>query len=367
MKIICNGYDLSDAVNKVFKAVGPKTVNPILEGIKIEAANDCIKLTATDLELAIEKTIPADVKVDGCCVVPGRLFSEFTKKLNAESVELSIFDNARMKIRYRDSEGEINSLPADDYPVIKELKDAKFFTITGKNFRDLINKVSFCVSLDESRPILKGVLLSIEGEEITAVATDGYRLAKYVKTLESSDGNICSVIPARSLNEISRLIDDSDRPVKIAVQKNYIAVDLGHTKITSRVLEGNYINYKQIIPQVFETTATVPKDAFEAGLERAMLLARSDRNNLVKFDMHEDVMNLSSNSEMGKLDEFIDIKLSGRDLAIAFNARYFTELMRFIDSDCVSINFNDAIQPCIVQPTGSGDDLIYLVLPVRMI
>ena len=327
MKIICNGYDLSEAVNKVIKAVGAKTVSPILEGIKIETVDGGIKLTATDMELAIEKVIAAEVRAEGAVVVPGRLFAEFVKKIDAERVELSLFEDKKMKMRYRGCESEFNCLPEDEYPVIKKLDDAKCFTFLGKNLRDLINKVSFCVSTDESRPILKGVSLDLEGNTVTAVATDGYRLARCVKNVESSDGNMTAVVPARSLNEIARLIEDDEQPVTVALQKNYLAVDFQHTCVTSRLLEGSYINYRQIIPQRFETRATLAKDAFSASLERAILLTRSDRNNLVKFDMHENMMDITSDSEAGRVDEHLDIKLEGKDLTIAFNARYFTELI----------------------------------------
>ena len=257
-------------------------------------------------------------------------------------------------------------MPEDEFPVIKKLEDACYFTFLGKNLRELINKVSFCVSTDESRPILKGVSLSIENGEVTAVATDGYRLARYVKPLEESGENLGVVVPARSLNEISRLIEDDEQPVKIALQKNYLAVDLQHTCITSRLLDGSYINYKQIIPQRFETRVTLAKDAFEDSLERAILLSRSDRNNLVRFDLHEDIMDITSNSEAGRIDEHLDVKLEGKDLSIAFNARYFTELIKYIGCDCMTVSFNDSVQPCIVTPADSAEDLLYLVLPVRM-
>lgn len=261
MKIVCNGYDLSDAVGKVIKAAGTKTVNPVLEGIKLECFDGAIKLTATDMELAIEKTISAEVKVEGSAVVPGRLFAEFVKKLDSERVELSVFGDNKMKIRYRDSEGELNCLPVDEFPVIKKLESAQKVTFLGKNLRDIINRVSFCVSADESRPILKGVCFTVENGDVTAVATDGYRLAKCVKTTEHSDGNVSAVIPARSLNEISRLIEDDEQTISVLFQKNYVAVDLGHTCITARVLDGNYIDYRRIIPQRFETRATVVVEA----------------------------------------------------------------------------------------------------------
>ena len=366
MKVVCNGYELAEAVNKVIKAVGSKTVNPVLEGIKIEAKDDAIKLTATDMELAIERVIPAEVKIEGATVVPGRLFSEFVKKLNMESIEISQFEERRMKIRYRESEGTLNCLPADEYPIIKKLDKAKKYRISGKSLKDIVNSVSFSVSTDDSRPVLKGVLFEIEGNEVTAVAIDGYRLAKVVGSLEESDGGITAIIPARSLNEISRLIEDDEQIIDIYLQRNYMAVDFAYTSITTRLIEGDFINYKQIIPQRFETMVTLSKDEFDQGLERAILLSRTDRNNLVRFDMHEGIMNLSSNSEAGDVAEKIDIKLDGHDLSIAFNARYFTEIIKYVDTECMTIKFNDSVQPCVVVPTGGTKDVLYLVLPVRM-
>lgn len=366
MKLICNGSDLSDAVGKVFKAVSTRTTNPILEGIKLKAENGTLRLTATDLELAIEKIIVADVKIEGETVVPGRFFAEFVKKLTQEQIELTLGETGRLKIKYTDSEGELQCLPADDYPEIKELADAQKFVIVKNEFRDLVNKVAFSVATDDARPMLKGVLLEIDEVTLTGVALDGYRLAKCVKPIEKTTAMMHALVPARCLTEISRLVEDSSDPVEICIQKNYMSVDLGHTKVTTRLLDIDFINYKQIIPAYFETMATLPKEQFEAALERAILLSRSDKSNLVRFDLKENVMQLSSNSDIGNITEKIFIKLDGKDLSIAFNARYFTEILRYIDSDSIMIKFTDAVSPCIIVPTGALEDFMYLILPVRM-
>lgn len=366
MKVICNGNDLSDAVSKVIKAVSSRNANPILEGIKLKAEQGSLTLTATDLELAIEKSIVADVKIEGETVVPGKFFSEFVKKLNKEQIELSIADGNQLKIRYMDSEGVLQCLSADDYPEIKELNEAQAFYIIKNEFKDLVNKIAFSVSGDDSRPMLKGVLLEIDEVSVTGVALDGYRLAKCVKPIEKTTAMMSAVVPARCITEIARLLEDSTDPVKISIQKNYMLVDLIHTKITSRLLDGDFINYKQIIPGSFEATVTVPKEQFENGLERAMLLARSEKNNLVRFDIRENVMQLSSNSEIGNITEKIPVSLNGVDISIAFNARYYTELLKFIGSDNVVIKFINSTSPCVVVPSGALEDIMYLVLPVRM-
>lgn len=367
MKLICNGNDLSDAVGKVFKAVSARTTNPVLEGIKLTAEQGTLTLTATDLELAIERSIVADIKIEGETVVPGRFFAEFVKKLTHEQIELSIDESNRLKIKYTDSEGLLQCMNPAEFPAIKELNEAQKFTIIKNEFRDLVNKISFSVSLDDARPMLKGVLLEISDVSLTGVALDGYRLAKCVKPIEKTTAMMSAVVPARCLNEISKLIDDSTDPVEICIQKNYMMVDLDHTRITTRLLDGDYINYKQIIPSNFETFVTIPKDHFEAGLERAILLAKSDKNNLVRFDIKESVMQLSSNSDIGNITEKIPVKLSGMDISIAFNARYFTELLRYIECDNVVIKFINSVSPCIVVPSGSIEDFMYLILPVRMI
>jgi len=366
MKIICNGNDLSDAVGKVLKAVGAKTANPILEGIKIKAENGSLTLIATDTELSIEKSIVADVKIEGETVVPGRFFGEFVRKLNREQITLTLNDKNQLKIQYDDSEGTLQCMNPDDFPQIKELSEAQNFVIYKNELKDLINKIAFSVSLDDSRPMLKGVLLEINNVSLTGVALDGYRLAKCVKPIESTTAMMSAVVPARCITEIAKLIEDANETVTIYIQKNYLMVDLIHTKITSRLLDGDYINYKQIIPSAFKSVVTLPAEQFEAGLERAILLARSDKNNLVKFDIRDGIMQLSSNSDIGNITEKIIIKLDGDDIAIAFNAKYFTELLRYVSCENIVIKFTTSVSPCVVVPSSANDDFLYLILPVRM-
>ncbi len=366
MKVICNGNDLAESVSKVLRACPTRTTNPVLEGIRLVASDGTLTLSATDLELAIEKSIVADVAIAGETVVPGKFFSEFVKKLTYDRIELSIIDGNRIKIKYTDSEGVLQCYDSAEFPQIKELNEAQRFTIIKNEFKDLVNKIAFSVSSDDARPMLKGVLLEISDVTITGVALDGYRLAKCVKPIETTSAMMSAVVPARCLAEIARLIDDSDDPFEILIQRNYLMVDLGHTKITSRLLDGDFINYKQIIPANFETNVTVPKEHFEAGLERAILLARSDKNNLVRFDVREDVMQLSSNSEIGNITEKIPVKLNGMDISIAFNARYFTDLLRYIECDNLVIKFINPSSPCVVEPSGGLEDFIYLILPVRI-
>lgn len=366
MKLICEGLDLSDAVLKVIKATATKTPNPILEGIKLTAGEDTLTLTATDLELSIEKTIPADVKIAGEVVVPGKFFADFVKKLSGEQIELSLDNKNSLKIRYTDSEGFLQCLNSEEFPQIKELVNPEKIVLKNNDFKDLINKTIFSVAVDDARPILKGCLFEIEQEEITAVALDGYRLALVHKPIVSSTAAFSCIVPARTLGEISRLLDDSEKEIELFIQKNYMLVQIDNTKIITRLLEGDFINYKQVIPQNTSTIVTINKKQLEFGLERASLLAKMDRNNLVKFDVREKLLTLTSSSDIGNVTENITIALDGKDISIAFNARYFSECMRNIEDEFIKINFTSPIAPCTIQ-SSSTEEYLYLILPMRIV
>ena len=365
MKIICDGADLSDAVLKVSKGTSNKTTNPILEGIKVVAEEDFITLSATDLELSIEKTIRGMVQIEGEMVVPGKFFCEYIKKLNNEQIELSVDEKNVLSIKYTDSVGKIQCLNANEFPQIKQLDDSQYFEMAEKDLKALISKSIYAVATEDVRPILKGVKLEVVDDTITAVALDGYRLAVVKKKVTGASNNLTCIVPARSLNEISKLLGDEDKTIRVNVGKNFMMVDIDNTKMTTRLLEGDFINYKQIIPSDFNTHLVLNKDQLLDALERASLLSRVDRNNLVKFEIVDKVMKLSSKSEIGDIKENITISLRGNDLNIAFNARYFTEALRATNDEFLKLEFTSAVSPCIIQPN-EGDEFLYLILPVRI-
>lgn len=366
MQIICDGLDLCDAVLKVSKAISNKTPNPILEGIKLSAEDESLTLSATDGELAIEKKIKADVIMEGETVVPGKFFSEFLKKLTNEKIELVLNEKNQLKIKYTDSEGEIACYNTLEYPGFKKIDCDEYFALKKSDFKALISKSIFAVAVDDSRPILKGCLLEVENSEIKAVALDGYRLAVVKKPLASTNISVSVIVPAKSLNEISKLLEDSEDIINVYIQKNTLMLDLGDTKITTKLLEGDFMNYKQIVSTNSQTTVTINKAQFEDALERASLLSKIGQNNLVKFEIKEKNLCLTSNSELGNIKENVNIALRGNDLSIAFNARYFMECLRVNSNEFVKLNFDSPAKPCIITPH-EDDEFLYLILPVRMI
>ena len=366
MKLICEGLELSDAVLKVIRATATRTTNPILEGIKLHASEDTLTLSATDLEISIEKTIAADVKIPGDVVVPGKFFADFVKKLSNEQIELTVTDQNTLKIKYTDSEGYLQCLSADEFPIIKELSAPETITISTEELKKLIDKTIFSVAVDDARPILKGCLFEIENNEITAVALDGYRLAMVKTSVVSSAKKLSCIVPARSLSEISKLVNPEGGEIDILIGQNHLLINDGSVKIITRLLEGEFINYRQVIPTSTTTTIIVNKAQLEDGLDRASLLARMDKNNLVKFDIRDKVLTLTSASNIGNVTENITISLEGKDLAIAFNARYLSDCMHTINDEFIKINFTSQIAPCTIC-SAEGDKYLYLILPVRIV
>ena len=364
MKVVVNGADLSSAVLKVVKAISGKTTNPILEGIKLSVKGDELILTATDTEISIEKTIKASTFTEGQTVVPGKLFSEFTKRLeNEDEIELYQEDN-QLKISYSSSEGYISTLNPEEFPIInKEIRE-KSFTVKQKDFKELILKSSFACSQDEARPLLKGCLLEIEGDKISSVALDGFRLAIMRKKIEASTGDFKIIVSSRTLNEIVRILENDNDVLTVIVQKNVMMVEVDGTVLVSRLLEGEYIDYKNIIKDNFISVVRVNKNQLLSAIDRASVVA-TDAKKIVRLDIKENYMTVSASSEVGKMSENVVINLEGKDLSIAFNSKFLTDCVKVIDDEFINLHFNTKINPCVIKPF-SGDDYLYLVLPLRI-
>lgn len=364
MKVFCDGLDLNEAVLKVIKAASNKTINPILEGIKITAENDTLTLVATDGELIIEKKISADVKIDGETVVPGKFFSEFVKKLAHSQIELDLNDKNLLKIKYSDSEVTIQCLNAIEYPTIQKIDNAQFFTINQLDFKELIDKTIFSVALDDSRPILKGCLFEVEENKITSVALDGFRLAKATMPIKEQTARVSVIVPGRSLNEISKLLSENDENIRVFIQRNYLMVQVDNTKIITRLIDGEFINYNNIINNDFSTIITINKAQFEDALDRASILSRVSNDNSVKLFIKDQLLTLSSQSEIGNVTEKLPIVLEGNELNISFDSRFIKDCLRVCKDEFLKLCFTTSISPCIIK-ANENDSYLFLILPLK--
>lgn len=363
MKAVCEGIELSEAVLKVVKACATKTITPILECIKISAKNDSLILTATDGEISIRKSIKAEIMEEGDVCVPGRYFSDFIKKLEGVQIVLSA-DGKKMDIIYADSQTDMQILSADDFPRIDTEINENSFKLKTADLKRFISSTSFCCSADDSRPILKGCQIVIEGENIFVTALDGFRLATISGKVISATGNMEIVCPARTLNEIEKMLPDSEEETEIFVQRGMILVSSDNTVLTSRLYNGDFIKKENIIPRAFSTVVKVDKNSLKASIERAAILVRSDKNSLVIFDINADRIEISSNSEIGNVQEPVKAETEGKDIRIAMNSKFIIEAVNALEEDEIQLSFNSNIQPFVCENIENKDKL-YLILPVR--
>lgn len=363
MKLICDGLDLSDAVLKVSKALAVKSANPVLEGIKLSCKGDSLTLTASDTELTIEKTIKADVLMEGETVVVGKYFVDFVKKLEKEQVELSRLYDGGLQIKYSDSVSELQVYPVENYPVINKEGADKYFELKTEDFKKIVRYTTLSCSTDDSRPILKGCLFEVENNNLTCVSLDGFRMSVCKKEVKASD-NIKAIISSRALNEVERLLEKEEN-ITVHLGKNLLFVEFSGTAIYSRLIEGEFVKYNHILPTSFANDVKVNKEAFSNSIDRASIVAKNDKYNIVKFDIKENVMGISSKSEVGTVNENVNITLKGKDLTIAFNGKYLIDFIKTVEDEYIELKLNSPIDPCIMS-IANKEDFMYLVLPVRI-
>jgi len=362
MKIITTKATLLEAINIVQKAVPSKTTLPILEGILFDAKNGKLKLAATDLEIGIETVTNVDVIEAGKAVLSSRIVGEIVRKLPDADIEIKVEKNI-VYINSENSNFKIITLPHDEFPEIPKVKEENGITLTQNIFKDMIRKTIFAVSTDEVRPILTGVLFEVNGPQLTMVALDGFRMA--VKWNEIiNDRSFKAVIPGKTLSEIGKILNESEDAVNIYFSKNHIQIQIGDTIIVSRLLEGEFINYRQIIPAEYKIKIKVFANKLMEACDRAALFARDSSNNMIKFEIVDDLMVIMSNSQNGDVREEVNIQKEGNDIEIAFNAKYFIDVLKVIDSEEITAEFSTNVSPSIIRPCDTTGYL-YLVLPAR--
>ena len=342
MKFVCSGLTLSEAVNKASKACAVRTTTPIYECIKIEAKSEEVTLLATDGELSIRKSFKAEVFEEGAVCVPGKLFSDFIGKLTDLDLTLKTSEKG-LEICYLDSGSAIQTLPAEEFPEIDLEIGENSFVLKSASLKKLIAKTTFCCAQDDSRPVLKGCLIEAKEGTVTFSALDGYRLAVAKKNLASMSGDVRIICPARTLNEIGRMISSDEDELEVFVQKNMLLVSIDGTVLTSRLYEGEFINISNIVPKSFSTEIAVNKNALEESVERAAVLARTDKNSILTFDIRESNMAITSNTSLGRVDESVKILLEGKDVVISLNSKYIGECLSSIGEETVRVCFNGAV------------------------
>lgn len=368
MKFSCNQQTLTKALNIVSKAVTIRTTIPILKGILLKIDdNGVLTMSASDLDLSIEKKIKVENSEPGEIVVLSKLFGDIIRKLPDGIITIEENDG-KVNIKCSNSEFNIIGLPADEFPNINPTDDNSEELVFNKEIlKDMIKKTSFSASIDENKGAMTGVLVEMEESSLNMIAIDGFRMAIAREQMKNKKKqNI--IIPAKILNEISRIITESeiesdDITMMLSPKKAVFIMD--NTKVVVRLLEGEFMNYKRIIPADSSTRVVLNKHDFLDSVERASLLAKVGKNNLIKLDIRDNNIEITSKSEEGNVKEDVIVTKEGNDLTIGFNSKYLIDVLKAVEDENVTMLFNTNVSPCLIKPI-SGDYFEYLVLPVRI-
>ncbi|WP_027633278.1 DNA polymerase III subunit beta [Clostridium hydrogeniformans] len=365
MKLICEKSKLQEAISIVQKAVTGKSPMNILEGIYLEARQNELKLIGSDIDLSIETKIDVQIIEEGRLVVDSKIFGEIIRKLPNSEVTLESKENNILSIHCQKSDFELVHMNADEFPSLPKINENQFFSVPQGTLKNMIKGTSFAVAQDETRPILTGILFEVKEKTLNLVALDGIRLALRSELLDT-ENTISAVIPGKTLNEVAKILEESEEIVNITFTTNHILFNLGVTKIISRLLEGEFINYTSIIPQEHKLKITVHKQELQNCIERASLMAKDGNSNLIKLDIQPETLIITSNSQLGKVREEASIELQGEPLQIAFNSKYLIDILKIMEEEEVTLEFTSAVSPCIIKHK-NAQNCEYLVLPVRLV
>lgn len=364
MKLTVDTQELNAVLAVASKALSAKSTVSILEGIYMAAENGELLLRCTDMSLQIEATIGANVEKGGACVLPGRLFADLARKLPGEETSFTL-EKSSMLVESGRATTTMQTENAKDYISMPDVHREFSVTISKPALKNMIRQSIFATAQDDSKPILRGVLLELEGDELSMVALDGYRLARRRERVKVSGEFRNSVLPSRGLLEISRILDDNDEDINLVFSKTHVMIDMGCTRIITRLMDGEFIRYRQILPTGHTTRVRANRQELLDSIDRVSLMARESKKNHIKFSFEEKTVTITANSEIGNSREIITIDRVGSDLDIAFNAKYFSDVLKVLDDEYVTLEMNSNISPCVVAPE-NGSEYYYLILPVRL-
>ncbi|MGE5461565.1 MAG: DNA polymerase III subunit beta [Solirubrobacterales bacterium] len=362
MKIRCDRDALSEALQTVQRGVSSRPGIPALTGVLMQArAEDGLTLTTTDLEVSARLSIDVQVTEDGVALVPARLLADTVKSLSDAPVELEA-DQAQAQIRCAAYEGALRLLPAEDFPTLQPPAGTRI-VVPAAAFAEAVGQVSRAASKDEARPVLTGVLLEVSREGITFVSTDSYRLAvRDLVATAATEGK--AIVPERALSEAGRAAQTLEKgDIEIFVDESQVSFQIGGFMLTSRLIEGEFPNYRQLLPEAYESRLTVSRQQLIDAVRRVGLLARD--TSPVRMEFNALGVKLSSQSpDLGQAVETVEARYEGEDITAAFNPHYLADGLAAASGETVHLEVRDGLKPGIVR--GESDDFTYLVMPVRL-
>ena len=370
MKLTITREQLQEGLVAVAASVPAKTTLPILSNILLEATKDGIRLSGTDLDISVSTTVSASVDQEGAITLPARKLVEIVRELPTAAIRLTASGEQRVTIECGRSRFKLLGLPREEFPAFPSVKFEGGWRTSSKELQKLIGHVAFAASTEESRPILNGVLWELRPERMRMVATNGHRLARMdVPTSEAGGASQADlIVPPKALEQIRRLFD-TDETVEIARSENHLGFRTSVTQIFTRLIEGPYPNYEQVIPRENDKVATADKSALTAALRRMSIVA-SDQTHRIRMAFANGSCKLSVQTpDLGEAQEELNVSYEGDPLEIGFNAAYLLEILKYIPTDEVRMTFKAPERAATCEPVGWDDPASYLalVMPLRLV
>ncbi len=369
MKFVCEKDKILKALNSVIKAVASKTTMPILEGILIQTNDNEIKFTTYDLEIGIEYIMNSNVIEQGNTVVNAVMFSEIIRKLPDTDINITLNDNNLLVIECEGSLYKLATMNPEEFPELPQISVENSITIEQNILKSIIRKTIFAVSIEENRPIFTGCLFQTVGNKLNVVAVDGFRLAWNSTTLINNKNDFSAVIPGKTLNEVNKIILDSFDNITIGVSKNQALFEMDNCKIVTRLLDGEFLNYSNVIPENWETRIRINKNSLQDCFERISLISASSTEKEKKYPVKVLIdigkVTISCTNQTGDAKEELYVSTEGMNLEAGFNPKYFLDALKVIEDEEVYVDFGSNISPCVIRPVEEGD-YTYMILPIRL-
>jgi DNA polymerase-3 subunit beta len=361
--------NLARGLQVVSRAVSARSTLPVLNNVLLRTEDGGLKLTATNLEIGITYWVPGKVEEGGSVTVPARLLTDIVAGLPAnERVDLELQAQETLNIKAGRFETHVKGIDAEEFPALPTAGDKPTTRVAQSVLREALDEVTFAAAVDEARPILTGVLARFEGTQLTLAAADNYRIA--VKTIAILDAveETSIVVPARSLHELSRVLSETDDPIDLVLSpsRNQILFHLEGVDLVSRLIDGQFPNYQQVLPKSHTTTATVDRDQLLKAVKLASLIASSS-SNIVKLQVGKDAetgLTVSAAADVGDNRSEVEAQVEGDGTTIAFNAKYLVEVLSNVPAEQFVIELNGPLSPGVFRPVGDGQ-YVHVVMPVK--
>ncbi len=365
MKIKISKSELNEKINLVLKAVASKGTMPILEYILLTADNGGFKMISNDLKLAIETSyIDCEIIDMGIIALEAKYFAEIVRKLPEGLLTLETNEND-VKITSGKVEINFKGLLGDDFPSIPTVEENNSLVLETENFIELVKKTVFSIAQDDSKPVLTGELFEITDSILKVVAVDGFRISYGLKQLENVN-DFSFVIPGRALKEVSKILPtEKDSKVKMIFGESFVKFVTEKCTVVARLLDGDFIKFGQLFVDSYKTKLTCKRSELKESLDRTMLVSRDSKRTPVKFEITENNLILTSNTESGNFYEEISVLFEGEPLTIGFNPKYVLDIIDAIECDEITLSFTNHLSPCIIKGI-NDNEYKYLVLPLRI-